>query len=172
MDATPTFSLKQAALGDLDAELSFTRRVLERLPAEHLGWRPHEKSWTLGELAHHLANLLTWQSAIVAHDGFDLDRAPAPGAPPESRQALLDAFDRGAAAFRAALDAMDEAALARPWTLRRGDFELFTLPRATVLRMMGLSHMAHHRGQLTVYLRLLDVPVPALYGPSADEGPM
>ncbi len=163
-------SLRQLTLGDLDHELASTRRVLERVPEEHLAWRPHEKSWSLGELAFHLANLAYWQISIVREDEFDLASAPPPavgGA--KSCEELLRTFEASASALQDALSRLDDAALGAPWTLRRGEQVLIRRRRGAVLRGMGISHMIHHRGQLTVYLRLLDVPVPGLYGPSADE---
>lgn len=170
---TPSASpaLKQVAFGDLEHELTTTRRVLERVPDERLSWKPHEKSWTFGKLALHLANLLFWQISILRHDEFDLASLPASSqAKPASRDQILQTFDRNAVELREALDEAGDAALMEPWTLRRGDQIIFTQPRAAVLRGMGISHLVHHRGQLGVYLRLLDVPVPATYGPSADEG--
>lgn len=159
----------QLAIGDLEQELSQTRRILERVPEEHLDWRPHEKSWTLGELAQHIVNLPFWQTRIVEADEFDLATSPPPSAGPRSREELLERFDRSATALRDAVARLDEQALGARWTLRQGDRVLIALPRAAVLRGMGISHLIHHRGQLTVYLRLLDTPVPGLYGPSADE---
>jgi uncharacterized damage-inducible protein DinB len=167
--ATP--ALSQAALGDLAHEVSTTRRVLERVPEEHFAWRPHEKSMSLGGLALHLANLLSWQRTIVQDREFDLAATPPPATTePASHEELLQRFDENAAALSEALAGAAEGALAEPWTLRRGEQVIMQQPRAAILRSMGISHMVHHRGQLTVYLRLLDVPVPGVYGPSADEG--
>lgn len=163
-------SLKRAAFGDLDDELAATRRLLERVPDEHLGWRPHARSMTLGALATHLATLPYWMHTTLAEDAFDLAATPRNEAL-GSRAAILERFDAHAAALRAQWRDTPEATLAAPWTLRQGERVLLTQPRAAVLRGMGLSHLIHHRGQLTVYLRLLDVPLPALYGPTADEAP-
>jgi uncharacterized damage-inducible protein DinB len=168
---TMTTPLKQAILGDLDHEIATTRRVLERAPDEHYGWKPHEKSWTLGELCAHLQNLLYWQRLILEQDEFDLAASPPPRTVPASRDELLRGFDENKKAVDAAVADVDDAALGQTWTLRNGDQVIFAQPRAGVLRGMGISHMVHHRGQLSVYLRLLDVPVPAVYGPSADESP-
>ena len=164
-----TSALKQAVLGDLDHEIATTRRVLERVPEERYGWRPHDKSWTLGELCAHLQNLVFWHRLILEEDGFDLAASPPPRTVPESNEELLRLFDEQKKALDAAVGRIDENALGQTWTLRRGDQVIFERPRAAVLRGMGISHMVHHRGQLGVYLRLLDVPVPATYGPSADE---
>ena len=161
--------MREMVLGDLQHEIDTTRRMLERVPEEHFSWKPHEKSWSLGALALHLANLLYWQTTMLQHDEFDLAAAPGPSSPPESQKELLQRFDTNASVLKGALNETDEAALGRTWTLRRGDDVLFSRPKAAVLRTIGISHMIHHRGQLSVYLRMLDVPVPSSYGPTADE---
>ncbi len=167
-------SLGQSLLPEFDHEMAGTRKTLERVPEEKLGWRPHAKSMTLGGLASHLANLSSWIGHTVERDSLDL--APVGQAPlrqPEmtSRQALLDHFDRHVAEGRAALAAASDETLLAPWTLLGGGKPYFTMPRVAVLRSYVLNHNVHHRAQLGVYLRLLDVPVPGLYGPSADEFP-
>ncbi len=168
-DTAISLTPMQLATGDLEHEIATTRRMLERVPEEHLAWKPHEKSMSLGALASHIANLLWWQTLMLEHDEFDM-AAPQPTVTaPESRAALLQEFDEKVAVLREALAQTDEAALARPWTLRRGDHVIFIQPKIAVLRGFGISHMVHHRGQLSVYLRLLDVPVPPSYGPTADE---
>ncbi len=159
----------QLATGDLEHELATTRRMLERVPDEHFAWKPHEKSMSLGALAGHIANLLWWQTTTLEQDEFDMAAPRPPQTVPESREAVLQEFDERAAVLREALAQTDEAALARPWTLRSGDHVVFTQPKAAIMRGFGISHMVHHRGQLSVYLRLLDVPVPPSYGPTADE---
>jgi uncharacterized damage-inducible protein DinB len=161
--------LKETVFADVDHELATTRRVLERVPDEQLGWKPHEKSMALGELATHIANLVRWQVATLREDGYDFATSPAPMRAVESREALLAMFDRNVAELHSALADVDDAALSRDWTLRHGEHVIFTRPKSLVFRSFGLSHMAHHRGQLTVYLRLLDVPLPPVYGPTADE---
>lgn len=161
--------LEALAFGDVEQELAQTRRLLERLPPDRLDFRPHEKSWSLGELAAHVANLLFWQTGILEDDEFDLESGTGGRDAPDTLEGILDDFDRNAARLRDALAATDERALGEPWTLRSGEHVIFTRPRAVVFRNAGVSHMIHHRGQLVVYLRLLDEPVPGLYGPSADE---
>jgi uncharacterized damage-inducible protein DinB len=161
--------LKQMLLADLEEELATTRRVLERIPDEHLGYKPHEKSMALGSLGTHLANLAGWQIGILLQDEYDFAASPPPLNAAESRDALLAAFDSNVAGVRAAVEQVDDAALHREWTLRFGENVIFKRPKALVFRSFGLSHMAHHRGQLTVYLRMLDVPLPPVYGPTADE---
>lgn len=164
-----TTALRDAAFSDVETELATTRRLLERVPADQFGWRPHEKSMTLGELAMHLVTLLHVQTATLKHDGFDLAARRPPSDPPDTTAELLAAFDRNADALRLALSETSDDDLGQTWTLRAGDKTLSATPRSTVLRHMGLSHTAHHRGQLSVYLRMLDVPLPPMYGPTADE---
>lgn len=169
-DATGLPSIRRLSLGDLDRELDTTRTVLARIPDDRLDWRPHEKSWTVGELAAHLANLVGWQVSMLESDEFDLDaRGPNRSAPPD-RETLLREYDRNVEALRGAVAEADDSELLAPWTLRKGDEVIFDLPRSAALRNAGISHMIHHRGQLTVYLRMMDVPVPPTYGPTADEG--
>jgi uncharacterized damage-inducible protein DinB len=169
-EAPATPSLKQLALGDLEHELANNRAVLERVPDGKLDWKPHPKSFSLGELAIHVARLPYWITSTLRADFFDLTGiGHNPG--PTSRQDILDAFDETAAEMRAALEATDDAALLRMWELRMGEKVLQRMPKLAVVRGFGISHFVHHRGQLTVYLRLLDVPLPPLYGPTADEQP-
>lgn len=169
-DSTTAPSLKQLALGDLNHELALTRKLLERVPEAHLDWKPHPKSMTLGGLALHVATIPYWLNRVLEADSFDLATATR-NPPPTSHQQIMDAFEERVANMRRTLDATADAALARPWQLRRGDQVLQTMPRLAVIRTMAISHMIHHRAQLGVYLRLLDVPLPPMYGPSADEQP-
>ena len=174
-DAAPSApSLKEVALGDLEAELATTRRVLERVPEEHLGWKPHEKSMTLGALATHLANLPFWGTTTLRSEELDIAATPLPPlSPATSRAELLGFQEQRAAELREALAEASDARLGETWAFRRGEHIILRMPRVAVLRTMMISHMAHHRGQLSVYLRLLDVPVPSVYGPTADEpGPV
>lgn len=169
-EASTSPSLKQLALGDLNHELNTTRKLLERVPEAHLEWKPHEKSMSLGGLALHVATIPFWLTRVLSADHFDIatvGRNP----PPTSLQEILDAFEERVAAMRQALDAADDAALTQPWQLRRGEQVLQTMPRVAVIRAMGINHMVHHRAQLSVYLRMLDVPLPPMYGPTADEQP-
>lgn len=169
-EAAATPSLKAVALGDLEQELAVTRSLLERVPDDKLDWKPHEKSFSLGALATHVANLPFWITATVQNDFFDLaavTHRPSAG----NRQELLELFEQTAAEMRAALAPADDAALLRTWELRMGDKVVMRMPKLAVIRGMGISHFIHHRGQLSVYLRLLDVPLPPMYGPTADERP-
>lgn len=165
--ATPT--ARPAAFGDLDQELVNTRRLLERVPDEHWAWQPHEKSMTLGRIAGHLAELPYFAVTMLKTDVFDVatDRPDTPA--PANRDELLAAFDQAASALTAAVDATPADAWGQTWSLAAGGKVFIAVPRAAALRSMGISHIVHHRGQLTVYLRLLGIPVPGLFGPSADE---
>lgn len=166
-------SLSASLLPEFDQETSQLRTVLERVPEEKLSWKPHAKSMSLGGLATHLGNTLSWGERVITANDFDLG---PPGQPIPKMQELrtraeiLARFDSNRAAARQALVGASDATLLGPWSLLAGGKQLFTLPRIACLRGLVFNHMIHHRGQMTVYLRLLDVPLPALYGPSADEG--
>ena len=166
-------SLSSSLLPEFDQEMANTRRALERVPREEFDWTPHEKSYSFMELANHLARLPGWGAATVRTDSLDLDPAMGefvPPAPREDPEGVLAVFDESVADFRAALEAASDESLLEPWTLFRSGIALLTMPKLAVVRGLVLNHIIHHRGQLTVYLRLNDIPVPALYGPSADEG--
>lgn len=163
--------LNQALLPEFDHEMSNTRKSLERVPEDKLGWKPHNKSMTMGGLATHLATINHWADAIVGMDSFDVSTAP-PQAQLNSRKELLDAFDQNTAAARKAIAGASDEALMKPWSLKSKGNTIFTLPRIAVLRSFIMNHAIHHRAQLGVYLRLNDIPVPSIYGPSADEGNM
>ncbi|MGG4141873.1 DinB family protein [Paenibacillus algorifonticola] len=161
--------VKKLIIGDAMYELAQTRRILERLPEEHMMWKPHEKSMTLGGLATHLVNLLNWQLAIFHSPEFDLSTIPFRREALERREDVLEEFDTNVVKLEKLLAECDEKSLGEEWTLRSGDHIILRQPRALALRTFGLSHMVHHRAQLGVYYRLLDIPVPGLYGASADE---
>jgi uncharacterized damage-inducible protein DinB len=160
---------KDTLLAEFDHEMGTTRRLLERMPDAQLEWKPHEKSMTLGGLATHLANLPNWGTTILTDASYDLAAGPPNLTASASRAEVLANFDRATAQTRAALDKSD-AELTAQWKLKRGDQEMFSMPRSAAFRTFVLYHIIHHRGQLSVYLRLNGVPVPAIYGPSADEG--
>ena len=161
-----------ALLPEYDHEIGTTRRLLERAPEREFAWKPHEKSMSLGRLVWHLAEIPSWGGTIV--DGSSYDLAAEANTPPQaeqkSRAEMLAVFDQNAAAARAAIAPKTDAELLAPWTLKKGRHDIFTLPKVAVLRNLVLNHLIHHRGQLSVYLRLKDIPIPAIYGPSADEG--
>ncbi|QPQ30784.1 DinB family protein [Lysinibacillus sp. JNUCC 51] len=161
--------VKQLIISDATYELATTRRILERLPEEHMSWRPHEKSMTLGGLATHLINLLNWQIAIFQFAEFELSTVPQRREPLEKRSDVMDEFDANVCKLEKLLAECDENTLREEWTLRHGDHIIRREPRAMAFRIFGLNHMIHHRAQLGVYLRLLDISVPGIYGPSADE---
>jgi uncharacterized damage-inducible protein DinB len=154
---------------DLDAEIRLTRGILTRVPAASLGWAPHPKSFTLGGLTTHLANLPHWGTRILTADGYDLATATGRHPALTSREDILGTFDRHVDEVAHALMTQPLGALQSEWVLRRGAAVVLALSRADALRRFLLHHLIHHRGQLTVYLRLLDVPLPPLYGPTADE---
>lgn len=155
-------------LPEFDAEMANTRRVLASVPGDRFDFKPHEKSYSLRDLSTHLANLPSWTGITLSTRELDLGLEFERFVPSTTGD-LVAHFDRHVAEGRAALEAASAADLEAPWTLRAGEHEIFTMPRAGVLRSFVLNHMIHHRAQLTVYLRLLDVPVPGMYGPSADE---
>ena len=146
--------------------MASTRTLLERVPGDKGAWKPHQKSFSLGHLAQLVAWIPGWVTASLREPRIDL--AKAGGYSLESTETLVNMFDRNVRDARAALESVGGAALDEPWSLTRGDQVLMTLPRGEVVRQ-HLSHLVHHRGQLTVYLRLVDVPLPPVYGPTADE---
>jgi uncharacterized damage-inducible protein DinB len=162
-------SLSQSLLPEFDQEMANTRRVLERVPADKFSWQPHDKSMAFGRLAVHVAELPTWTTMTLNTNELDFAATPYNPAKAETTQDLLNIFDKATAEARAALAAASDEELFKPWTLRNGEHQIFSLPKIAVLRGFVMNHIIHHRGQLTVYLRLNDVPVPGLYGPSADE---
>lgn len=162
--------IADALLPEFDRELGLTRRMLERVPDGQFAWKPHDKSMTLGRLAEHLAELPGWATATILQSGIDLGGPrPTDYAPPPTRAAVLAMFDRHVAEARTALNGRSDAELMAPWTLKAQGKEVFTMPKAMVLRSFVMNHLIHHRGQMSVYLRLQNVPVPSMYGPSADE---
>jgi uncharacterized damage-inducible protein DinB len=163
-------ALIDGLLQELEQETETTRRVLERVPENKLAWRPHEKARTLGELALHVAIVPGGVAELVASPS----PAQAPQFPdpsPKSASELIPALEQSIAKAKRVLGGMDDAALGATWRLMQGDRELFAVPRVAMLRSVMLNHWYHHRGQLTVYLRELGVPIPSIYGPSADENP-
>ena len=162
-------AIKDALLADYDHEMATTRKLLERLPDEKLSWTPHAKSMSMGGLATHLSRIPQWAGPILNEPSFDLAGAPPPVAASGSDAALLAAFDATIRETRAFMDKSDAEYMSL-WTLKRGGHEMFSVPRMAAFRSFVIHHVIHHRGQLSVYLRLNDIPVPSIYGPSADEG--
>lgn len=168
-------NLKELLLSELQQEITNTRKTLERIPTDKWNWKPHQKSWTMGELATHIANLPSWTSITIQNDSFDI--APPGTTPPKTTAAkslkeVLEAFDKNCMETKSALENSSEEQLLEPWTMLLAGKTIFTMPRIAVLRSFILNHSIHHRAQLLVYFRLNNVPVPALYGPSADENGM
>ena len=155
-------------LPEFDHEMANTRRALERVPDDKLDFKPHEKSFSLVQLAGHIANVPTWADAILKQDELDMS-GPFERDEPTSVAEILADFDKNVPEARAILEAADAETMASMWTFKQDGEELFSMPKGMTFRFWILNHMVHHRAQLTVYLRLLDVPVPAIYGPSADE---
>lgn len=163
-------SLIDSLREELAYESSNTRKMLERLPAGDFGWKPHEKSMTLGRLAGHIAEIPHWAREILEKDELALDLSGYKPTVCESVPELLRLFDGALEKALGAMKGVSDERMLQPWRLKAGGQVLFELPRIAVFRTMILSHAIHHRGQLSVYLRLRNVPLPALYGPTADEG--
>jgi uncharacterized damage-inducible protein DinB len=162
----------ETVLPEFDQEMANTRKVLQRIPDDKLDWQPHPKSHTIGWNANHLANLPDWLVHTLAKPSLDI--APVGGQPYavpalSGRQEILDLFDRNVAAARKAIAEAKDKDMGSPWTLSRAGNPIFTMPRSAVVRSVVLNHMIHHRAILCVYLRLNDIPVPGMYGPSGDE---
>jgi uncharacterized damage-inducible protein DinB len=164
--------ISDALLSEFDHEMANTRRTLDRVPEDKLAWKPHEKSMTLGRLAGHVAELPGFATTILHTESLNLSAGEYKPLVPTSRQQLLEAFDQKVADARAAIAGASDEQFFQPWWLEYQGRTLFKLPRVAAVRAMMLSHIIHHRAQLGVYLRLNDVPVPAIYGPSADESGM
>lgn len=165
-------TIGQMMLAEFDEEMKNTRKTLERCPDDKWDWKPHEKSGTLGWLAGHVGTVPEWITMTI--NTRELDYAPVGGPsyePPKitNRKELLAAFDKGSAEARAALAAVSDEEIMKDWTLLAGGQKIFAMPRVACIRSMCLNHLIHHRAQLTVYFRLLNIAVPGLYGPSADE---
>ena len=167
--------LAAALLPEFDHEMTNTRKSLERVPEGKLDWKPHDKSMSLGDITTHLANLPSWTMMTIGQDSFDMappGEDPPRADPADSVEDALAMFDKNVAAARAAIEGASDELLLAPWALLMGGKEMFKMPRVAVLRSMIMNHMIHHRAQLGVYLRLNDVAVPSMYGPTADEGEM
>ena len=164
--------LGQTRIPEFDMEMANTRKVLERVPDNKLNWKIHDKSNTIGWVANHLADIPGWVEMTIHHDSLDVE--PVAGQPYQSPDekttaAIIALFDKNVAEARAILEAVEDETLFEPWKLLKQGQEIMTLPRIAVLRTWVLNHSIHHRAHLCVYLRVNDIPVPGLYGPSADE---
>jgi len=163
-------NLNTAFISELQFEAANTRKMLERVPFDNTDWKPHTKSHTVTTLAKHVARIPEWIPLILNNDGVDLIQSPFPPYPEiNSGAELADFYDKNVANAKEALESTTNEDFMKPFVMHRGDHVIFNLPKAAVIRNMSMNHLVHHRGQLSVYLRLLDVPVPGMYGPSADE---
>lgn len=162
-------TLNQALIAELRMEAANTRKMLERVPTDNSDWKPHEKSMKIGNLANHVAELPTWINLTMETPELDLSTMKYTPTIATSTDQLLAQLDNAVNNAVFSLEKADEEEFSQPWTLRNGDHVIFTLPKIAVLRSMVFSHHYHHRGQLSVYLRLLNIPVPGMYGPSSDD---
>ena len=156
-------------VAEFEHETTLTRKVLERIPEESLEWQPHKKSWTTAQLASHIAEMPEWMGAVVQMDEFLMPDDYKPFVA-ESKEELMARFEKNAADVIGELQGVSDEAAVQLWRMKAGDKVVFEAPRIAVIKNILINHLIHHRGQLTVYLRLNDAPVPAIYGPSADEG--
>lgn len=166
-------ALNQALLPEFDVEMANTRKTLERVPEGKFDWKPHEKSFSMVSLATHLATLPSWAAITIQQESIDIapiGEPPLKNEPASSVEDLLGKFDHNVASARAAIAGASDEDLLKTWTLLAGGKTIFALPRIAALRSFVMNHNIHHRAQLGVYLRLNDIPVPSIYGPSADEG--
>ncbi|MES1243327.1 MAG: DinB family protein [Acidobacteriota bacterium] len=165
-------AIKDSILPEYDHEMATTRKLLERVPEDKKDWQPHPKSMTLGRLSQHLATLPNWVNATMGQTELHMNPPGGPAYTPpefESTASALATFDEHVKAGREAIAAAEDKDFMVPWTFKNAGHTIFTMPRVAVLRSFVTNHIIHHRGQLSVYLRLNDVPVPSIYGPSADE---
>ena len=164
-----SMALKDALIAELKHESTSTKRILEKVPMDKKDWKPHEKSMTLGHLATHVADCTHWATTMIHIDDFDFmkDYKPLPDA--NTQEELMATFQLNLDQAITDLNNMSDEDFDKPWTVRRGEQVMFSLPKKVSMRGWAFNHLFHHRGQLSVYLRLLDVPVPGMYGPSADE---
>lgn len=166
-------ALSASLLPEFDHEMANTRKTLERVPEDKFDWKPHQKSFSMGSLSTHLATLPSWAAITVERESIDIapeGEKPIPNEPVKSNAELLERFDANVAAARAAIAGASDETLLATWTLLSGGKTIFAIPRVAALRSFVMNHNVHHRAQLGVYLRLNDIPVPSIYGPSADEG--
>jgi uncharacterized damage-inducible protein DinB len=167
-----SMTISETLLPEFDHEMANLRRTLERVPEDRPDFTPHPKSMTMAQLAAHVANLPLWASLGITQDEFDMAPSGVPRPQAEAmttRSALLASFDARVSDARTHLMAADDASMMKMWTLKSGGHTVLTMPKVSVLRSFVMNHMIHHRAQLTVYLRMNEVPVPSLYGPSADD---
>jgi len=170
--APTTNSIGTTLLAELEHEAKVSREVLSRVPADKFDWKPHEKSMTFGKLASHIAEMIGWTGPTMRYPELDFSKMDYKPFEPQSSEELLAYFDKNYAEAVDVLRNTSDEQFMESWTMRNGETVYFTLPKAAVMRSFVMNHIVHHRGQLSVYLRLNDIPVPSIYGPSADEGNM
>ena len=170
--ATSSNNIGSALAAEMEQEAKTARACLERVPADKFGWQPHEKSMEMGRLASHISEMFQWTGSTLEKDVLDFATMDYKPFEPKTTEDLLEHLDKGVAeAIESLKNAPDEAFM-KDWTMRNGEQVYFTMPKIAVMRGFVMNHIIHHRGQLSVYLRLNDIPVPSIYGPSADEGQM
>jgi len=162
-------AIKDALIAELKYESSLTKKMLERVPLDKKDWKPHERSMSLGRLATHVAEIPHWISRIITIDDFDFFVQGFSSHAASSQEELLTIFNDKLDKAIADLESTGDESFDKSWTVRRGEQVIYQLKKKVAIRSWGLNHLVHHRGQLSVYLRLLDLPVPGMYGPSADE---
>ncbi len=170
--AVTSNNIATALIGEMEQEAVTTRKTLERIPADKFDWKPHEKSMTFGRLASHVAEMYGWTNHTLEESELDFATMDYKPYDPASTEELVEFFDKTYASAIESLKRTSDDTFMEMWSLKNGEQTYFTMPKIAVMRGMVMNHIVHHRGQLSVYLRLNDIPVPALYGPSADEGAM
>lgn len=170
--ATSSNNIASALIAEMEHEAAVTRTCLERVPAEKFDWKPHEKSMTFGKLATHIAEMFSWTPATLQQPELDFSKFDYKPLEPATTDELVEYLDKNVAEAIDVLRNTPDEVFLETWTMRNGETVYFTMPKITVMRSFVMNHIVHHRGQLSVYLRLNDISVPSIYGPSADEGQM
>jgi uncharacterized damage-inducible protein DinB len=170
--ATGSNNIASAFIAELEHEAATARKCLERIPAEKFDWKPHEKSMTFGALASHIAEMFSWTPATLEHPELDFAKMDYKPFEPQTTEELVEFFDKNVGEAVSTLRNSPDERFMETWSLKNGEQTYFTLPKVAVMRSFVMNHIVHHRGQLSVYLRMNDIPVPSIYGPSADEGQM
>lgn len=170
--AVSSNNIATALIGELEHEAGVTRACLERIPAEKFDWKPHEKSMAFGRLASHIAEMFGWTPATMEQSELDFSKMDYKPFEPKTTDELVEFLDKHVAEAVTTLKNSPDERFMENWTMRNGETVYFTMPKVAVMRSFVMNHIVHHRGQLSVYLRLNDIAVPAIYGPSADEGTM
>lgn len=165
-------NISSALIAEMEQEAAVARKCLERVPADKFDWKPHEKSMAFGKLAVHIAEMFGWTPATLQQSELDFAKWDYKPFEPATNEDLLEYFDKNVAEAIDVLRNTPDETYMEDWTMRNGEQVYFTMPKITTMRSFVMNHIIHHRGQLSVYLRLNDIPVPSIYGPSADEGKM